>query len=75
VTDYVLTGAVAESRKRENYGDGDFQPLCFHRMILSKKRSANLSFTSSQNRHGNIAYTYFISLVKVIIGLVIYYAF
>lgn len=78
---YVLIEAAAESRKCENYGDGDFQPFCFHKMILNKKKKkkrkkcAKLSFTSPQDRHGTIAHTYFTSLVKVIIGLIIHYAF
>lgn len=40
-----------------------------------KKKKAELSFTSSHDRHGNIAPTYFISLAKVVTGLIIHYAF
>lgn len=34
MTDYVLTGAAAVSRKHNNYGDGDFPSFCFHKLML-----------------------------------------
>lgn len=33
MTDYVITGAAAVSRKHDNYGDGDFLSFCFHKLV------------------------------------------
>lgn len=37
MTDYVITGAAAVSRKHDNYGDGDFPSFCFHKLMLFLK--------------------------------------